>query len=136
VYLDRLRAHAGWHLAAEQAGVAYRTALRHRHADPAFDEACEDARQLFADRLINAHSKKSLKTGNPLFAFGLLKAVRPREWIERHLQMTVNVDVEGPSSEDVKQMLALMLGGSTAETRRLLVEPQAAALPPPAGGGA
>ncbi len=119
-FLAFYRTHGGAHRAAEAAGVSHETVRRYRHADPAFDQACIDAREYFADQTEERMLASAERSDNPAGYIVRLKALRPAEYIERHaissLSVNVTAELSGP---DAAHLLATMLASATAPTTTL-----------------
>ena len=123
-YVERLREHAGYYLAAEDCGVHYRTVLRERDRDPDFDRACTDAREAVADTVEFALVRQARDGNNAIAAMMWLKSISPATFIERHQVTTLATSVTltlQPSADDARQLLTLLAGLVTSHTADALV---------------
>jgi hypothetical protein len=118
-FLAAYKQLGGVHLAAEAASIHPETVRRYRHADPAFDAACLDAREFYADTLERDLIASAERSDNPVGYIVRLKALRPAEYIEKHAVMSLNVHADLPSA-DAAQLLRDMLGTLTESSRHLL----------------
>ena len=120
-YLERLREHGGFTLAARESGINVRTAIRERERDPGFDAACSDAIEDLADQLEHDLVRIGRDRHNPLAVIMLLKKYR-KEFIERHqvMQLTASVHLETQTAEEARQFLRQCLASASAETIALI----------------
>lgn len=123
-YLRAYATHGGLYRSAAEAGVTARTVLDEQARNPAFAERLEVARQTYADTLESKLEAAADRTGNPVGYIVLLKALRPQQFVERHMNVSLNVDVEVPA-EHARQVLADMLQHLTPATREALTAHQA-----------
>lgn len=123
-YVARVRAHGGYILAAEECGVSPKTAERHRARDPRFDAKVDLAREAYADSLARDLADQSIARGNPVGMIVRLKALRPMEYIERQVTMSLSATVEA-TPDEAKALLAQLAGNVTPATLRALREPLA-----------
>ena len=119
-YLDLIKQHGNYYATAELVGISYRTALRERDADPDFDQACLEARQLFADKLETRMLDSAEASGNPAGFIVRLKALRPQEYIEKHAVLTLSADLNELPAQDAIAVLRGMLGTTTNTTVKML----------------
>jgi hypothetical protein len=133
-YLAHVRQHGHYALAAQVAGISQETARRERVANPAFDEACREAREEAADRIEIKMLESAERSDNPVGFIVRLKALRPHEYIEKNVTVSMNMTAEVPGV-DVVAVLQQMLGHLTEPTRELLAQPGAPALPEPSDAG-
>jgi hypothetical protein len=120
-YLDHVRLHGHYALAARAAGISQETARRERVANPAFDSDCREAREEAADRVEIKMLESAERSDNPAGFIVRLKALRPHEYIEKHAVVNLNMTAELPGV-DVVQVLQTMLGHLTEPTRLLLAQ--------------
>jgi hypothetical protein len=122
-YLDL---HGTYYRAAEAAGVSIDAVDARRSRDPAFEAQCRLARERHADSLEQALEAQAKKTGNPVGYIVRLKALRPKDYVERHLVESLNVSVSTTvSPEDAQALLRAMLREASPASL------QALDLPPP-----
>jgi len=133
-YLVEYRKCGGAWLAAERAGISPRTAQRERERNPAFNEACEIAKETKLDALEDKLETLADRTGNPLGIFGRLKAGRPETWDERQRILNINVDLT-PPPDQVQAVLSTLLGRVTPATYAFLAPPNALTVGQEAGSG-
>ncbi len=108
---DFLRAYeqtGGFYASAKTAGVNSTTVYDERHRNPAFDQACTEARERYADSR-EANLARIGDHGNPVGDIVLLKKFRPHEYIEKQISITASFSSELPV-EDGRQLLHAMLG--------------------------
>jgi hypothetical protein len=110
-FLKAYEACGGFYAASKTAGVNSTTVYDERHRDPAFNQACEEAKQRYADSR-EANLARLADHGNVVGDIVLLKKFRPLEYIERNLTMSVAYTAELPV-EDGKALLHAMLGVTT-----------------------
>jgi hypothetical protein len=120
-YLEHVRQHGHYALAAQAAGISQETARRERVANPAFDADCRDAREEAADRVEIKMLESAERSDNPAGFIVRLKALRPHEYIEKNVTVSMNMTAEVPGV-DVVQVLQSMLGHLTEPTRQLLAQ--------------
>ena len=97
-----------FYTSAKAAGVDSTTVYDERHRDPAFNQACEEARQRYADTR-EANLARLADNGNVVGDIVLLKKHRPLEYIERNLTMSVSYTAELPV-DDGRRLLEAMYG--------------------------
>jgi hypothetical protein len=120
-YLEHVREHGHYALAARVAGVSQKTAQRERHANPDFDELCREAREEAADNVELKMMASAEISHNPVPYIVRLKALRPHEYIEKHAVVSLSMTAEVPGV-NVPALLAQMLGHLTPPTRELLAQ--------------
>ena len=127
-YLERIKQHGLYYLAAEEVGVSSKTVQRRRADDPAFNEACLLAREHAADRIAQKLSKQAEESGNPVGHIVRLKQLRPAEFVEQHvvktLSMNVSVSADGDSALG-QAVLAQLLQHASPETLASVAPPAA-----------
>jgi hypothetical protein len=114
-FLTAYEACGGLYAASKTAGVNSTTVYDERHRDPAFNQACEEAKQRYADSR-EANLARLADHGNVVGDIVLLKKFRPLEYIERNLTMSVAYTAELPV-EDGKALLHAMLGVPPTSTQ-------------------
>ncbi len=119
-YLTLLRSQGGYFISARQVGVAPKTAYREREADPAFNDACEEARQEYADSIEHRMVASAEASGNPAGFIVRLKALRPAEYIEKHAVLSLTANLNELPVEDATALLKAMLSNTTQETQKSL----------------
>jgi hypothetical protein len=120
-YLDL---HGTYYRAAEAAGVSIDAVDARRSRDPAFEAQCRLARERHADSLEQALEAQAKKTGNPVGYIVRLKALRPKDYVERHLVESLNVSISSTvSPEDAHNLLAAMLRESAPSSLQTLPLP-------------
>ena len=122
-YVARVRAHGGLFIAAVEAGVAPRTALRHREIDPDFSAEVDEARQIYADSIEHRMVQQAEDHGNPVGYIVRLKALRPAEYIEKSAVVNLNVTAEIDSGQ-ATELLRGMLEQARPRTIQALAEPE------------
>jgi hypothetical protein len=106
-YLDL---HGTYYRAAEAAGVSIDAVDARRSRDPEFEAQCRLMRERHADSLEQALEAQAKKTGNPVGYIVRLKALRPKDYVERHLVESLNVSVStSVTAEDAQALLRAML---------------------------
>lgn len=120
-FLAAYEATGGFYASAKTAGVNSTTVYDERHRDPAFDHACDEAKQRYADSR-EANLARLADHGNVVGDIVLLKKFRPHEYIEKNLSITASFSAE-VNPEDGKRLLEAMLGTMTPATRQALMPP-------------
>lgn len=115
-YIELIREYGNFYQTARMAGVDPSTALRNRNADPEFDRLCLEARQDFADQLETQMVADSHESGNPAGQIVRLKALRPAEYLEKHLALTLSADLNELPAPDATSILKAMLASATEST--------------------
>jgi len=106
-YLEHVRTHGHYALAARKAGVSPKTAERERHADPDFDAECREAREEAADGIEIDMLDSARRSDNPAGFIVRLKALRPHEYIEKHAVMNFTVTTELESADGLQALQAM-----------------------------
>jgi len=106
-YLEHVRTHGHYALAARRAGVSPKTAERERAADPDFDAECRDAREEAADGIEIDMLDSARRSDNPAGFIVRLKALRPHEYIEKHAVMNFTVSTELASADGLEALQAM-----------------------------
>jgi len=114
----------GVHLAAEAASVSHDTVLRYRQADPAFDQACADAREFYADTLEVNMIASAERSDNPVPWIVRLKALRPHLYVEKHAVMNFSVSTELASADGLEALQAMF--ATMRPSTQALIQPREA----------
>jgi len=115
-FLAHLETKGTYALACKRTGVSDETVRKYRHADPAFDERCRWAREVFADTVEEKLLELGERSDDPVPSIVMLKKLRPHEYIERHAVMSFNVSTS-LTPEDGLAVLREMLGDINEQTR-------------------
>jgi len=118
-YLEHVRQHGHYALAAKHAGICLETARRARHADPAFDQLCRDAREEAADQVEIDMLDSARRSDNPAGFIVRLKALRPQEYVEKHAIMNFSVSTELESADGL-EALQMMFATMRPNTQALI----------------
>jgi len=122
-YLEAVGEHGTKQLCARRLGIGWRVLLARMEEDVAFRQEVEHAMELCADRLeeqlIAAETSKVQVVGMIV----RLKALRPRQYIERQVAMQVNVHADvAVSPEDARAMLADLVRHAQPRTVQMLMQ--------------
>ena len=120
-FVAAYRKLGGVHLAAEAASISPEPVRRYRLPDPDFNTAVLDAREYYADTLEVNMIASAERSDNPVPWIVRLKALRPHEYIEKNVTVSMSMTAEVPGV-DVVQVLQSMLGHLTEPTRQLLAQ--------------
>lgn len=123
-YLEGIRKTGNYYKPAWAIGISPKTAQRERANDPAFDDACREAREIAADDLEDRMVAGAEASGNPAGFIVRLKALRPAEYIEKHAITTLNatIDLNTLPVADATALLKQMLGATTPTTQKALTQ--------------
>lgn len=121
-YVALIEEYGNYAQTAKMVGVSGKTALRERDRDPEFDDACQEARQIFADALETKMIASAQESGNPAGFIVRLKALRPAEYIEKHAitSLTLTANLNELPVPDATALLRAMLGATTTATQQAL----------------
>ena len=84
-----------------------------------FDEQISDALEEYADQLEREMVEQAKARGNPVGYIVRLKALRPQQYIEKHVALTLSTNAD-IAPGDPAALLARMLPNITDATRRKL----------------
>lgn len=118
-FLEKLREHGTYAKSAERVGISVKTVDRYRAEHPDFDAACHEARMYAAEGYEEELIEQARRTGNPVGLIVRLKQLKPLEYIERNLSMSVEVKTE-VSGELGAQLIRTMLPDMTPATQAIL----------------
>ena len=115
-YLDALvKCDAKQYLAAHAVGLAPGTIREEQMRSEEFALRVRDICEAHADRLEQDMEDQARSTGNPVGFIVRLKALRPAQYLERHLAMTISATTE-IESKDGAALLAHAMGAMLAST--------------------
>jgi len=120
-FLAEMRAHGGFYHSARCAGIHPATAWRHHDRDPEFAQRVREAKEEHADALERELEEMGRKSNNPVSHIVRLKALRPAEYVEKNLSITMSMHAD-VAPADVASILRSMLGHASDHTRQLIAE--------------
>lgn len=126
-FLAYYKANGTMYRAAEAASVSMDTVRRYRDSDPDFAAKLAEATEYAADVVEEAMVNSAKETGNPAGFIVRLKAMRPAQYIEKNVSISLGLTAEVQGHDVIPALRAmlesaspaakLMLTANTDETR-------------------